>query len=235
MWISMIQCHNLLDDVNDTLLCGHIEDQEELKAFRSNTQCINGFIVIDETVNQLYGSQVTRILPLPTTEETKSMELVTRILEEVHKFGIDRRSEPLIAIGGGMALMKHRGLFELLETVGGDLLDSSFQSCDQKASGCCDLEDAGSTSPCIAIETIQPKVLPVLLHGEAVNINMSFMVYKGLQTEEEKARISRCMVGLELPLWHQGCTLALVQKSLSEQLKHPEDASSHRTVLCRDN
>lgn len=53
-----------------------------------------------------------------------------------------------------MALMIHRGLFELLETEGGDLLDSSFQSCDQKTSGCCDLEDAATTSPRIAIETM---------------------------------------------------------------------------------
>ncbi|XP_038867404.1 2-epi-5-epi-valiolone synthase-like [Salvelinus namaycush] len=338
----VIQCHNLLDVGNDTLLCGHIEDQDELKAFRSNTKPIKRFIVIDETVNQLYGSQVTRyfearnvlyrILPLPTTEENKSMELVTRILEEVHKFGIDRRSEPIIAIGGGvcldvvglaaslyrrrtpyirvpttllsyidasvgaktgvnfangknklgsyippvatfldrtfirtvprrqvsngmaemlkMALMKHKGLFELLETKGRYLLDSSFQSHD-KISGCCDLEDAASSSTRIAIETmleelapnlweddldrlvdfghlvspeLEMKVLPALLHGEAVNIDMSFMVYvahqKGLLTGEEKARISHCMVGLELPVWHQDCTLALVQKSLSERLKH---------------
>ncbi|XP_031660151.1 uncharacterized protein LOC109869706 [Oncorhynchus kisutch] len=338
----VIQCHNLLDVGNDTLLCGHIEDQDELKAFRSNTKPIKRFIIIDETVNQLYGSQVTRyfearnvlyrILPLPTTEENKSMELVTRILEEVHKFGIDRRSEPIIAIGGGvcldvvglaaslyrrrtpyirvpttllsyidasvgaktgvnfangknklgsyippvatfldrtfiqtvprrqvsngmaemlkMALMKHRGLFELLETKGKYLLDSSFQSHD-KISGCCDLEDAASSSMRIAIETmleelapnlweddldrlvdfghlvspeLEMKVLPALLHGEAVNIDMSFMVYvahqKGLLTGEEKARISHCMVGLELPVWHQDCTLALVQKSLSERLKH---------------
>ena len=79
----VIQCHNLLDDGNDPLLCGHIEDQEELKAIRSNTKRINGFIVIDETVNQLYGSQVTRyfdarnvlyrILSLPTTEENRSI------------------------------------------------------------------------------------------------------------------------------------------------------------------
>lgn len=45
-----------------------------------------------------------RILPLPTTEDNKSMEHMTRILEEVHKFGIDRRSEPIIAIGGGVCL-----------------------------------------------------------------------------------------------------------------------------------
>jgi hypothetical protein len=52
-----------------------------------------------------------------------------------------------------------------------------------------------------------------------VNIDMSFMVYvahqKGLQTEEEEARISRCMMELELPVWHQDCTLALVQESLN--------------------
>ncbi len=32
------------------------------------------------------------------------MTLVTRILEEVHKFGIDCRTEPIIAIGGGVCL-----------------------------------------------------------------------------------------------------------------------------------
>ena len=32
------------------------------------------------------------------------MELVTKVLEEVHRFGIDRRSEPIIAIGGGVCL-----------------------------------------------------------------------------------------------------------------------------------
>lgn len=53
---------------------------------------------------------------------------------------------------------------------------------------------------------------------------MSFMVYvahlKGLLTAEEKERIIQCMKGLELPVWHQDCTLDLVQKSLQERLKH---------------
>lgn len=96
------------------MLWGHIGDKEELKAITSNSKPIKRFVVIDETVNQLYGSQVIKyfearnvgykILPLPTTEENKSMELVTKILEEVHSFGIDRRSEPIIAIGGGVCL-----------------------------------------------------------------------------------------------------------------------------------
>jgi 3-dehydroquinate synthetase len=63
-----------------------------------------------------------------------------------------------------------------------------------------------------------------LLHGEAVNIDMSYMVYvareRGLMTEEEKLRIIGCMVGLELPVWHQDVTLALVQHSLCERLNH---------------
>ena len=58
--------------------------------------------------------------------------------------------------------MIHRGLFELLETEGGDLLDSSFQSCDQKTSGCCDMEDVATTSPQIAIETMLEELAPNL-------------------------------------------------------------------------
>lgn len=68
------------------------------------------------------------------------------------------------------------------------------------------------------------RVLPALLHGEAVNIDMSLMVYvahqRGLLTAEEKDRIIQCMLGLELPVWHQDCSLDLVQKSLRERLKH---------------
>ncbi|KAK2897375.1 2-epi-5-epi-valiolone synthase-like [Channa argus] len=331
----VIQCQNLLDPTNDTLLWGHL-GKEELKGTMDNSKPVKRIVVIDETVNQLYGSQVThylearnvvhKILSLPTTEENKGLELVTKILEDIHKFGIDRRSEPIIAIGGGvcldvvglaaslyrrrtpyirvpttllsyidasvgaktgvnfaggknklgsyvppvatfldrsffqtlpprqisngmaemlkMALMKHRGLFELLEAEGRKMLHSKLQSCSEQ-------EDSAAASTRIAIETmleelapnlweddldrlvdfghlISPElemtVLPALLHGEAVNIDMSFMVYvahqRGLLTADEKYRIIQCMLALELPVWHQDCTLALVQKSLSERLRH---------------
>lgn len=109
----VIQCKDLLDPRNNTLLWGHIED-EELKGTMSNSKSVKRFIVIDKTVHQLYGSKVSqyfdargviyKILPLPTTEENKSMDLVTKILKEAHKFAIDRRSEPIIAIGGGVCL-----------------------------------------------------------------------------------------------------------------------------------
>ncbi|XP_026117266.1 uncharacterized protein LOC113096085 [Carassius auratus] len=337
---TVIQTKNLLDPSNDTLLLGHIRDTQQLEAVHSSTKPLKRFIVMDEVVYNIYGSQVTdylkarhvlyRILPLPTTEENKSMEMALKILEEVHQFGIDRRNEPIIAIGGGvcldivglaaslyrrrtpyirvpttllsyidasvgaktgvnfancknklgtyiapvaafldrsfiqtisrrhisnglaemlkMALMKHRGLFELLEAQGQFLLDSKFQS------GLV-LEDdrinPASVSTRVAIETmleelapnlweddldrlvdfghlispeLEMKVLPALLHGEAVNIDMSYMVYvaceMGLLTEQEKFRIVCCMLGLELPVWHQDCTFALVQKSLCDRLQH---------------
>ncbi|XP_028853259.1 uncharacterized protein eevs [Denticeps clupeoides] len=338
---QVIQTKKLLDPSNDTLLLGHIRDHHQIQVLHSNSKPLKRFVVMDETVFNLYGGQVTnyfearnvlyRILPLATTEENKSMDMVIKILDEVHKFGIDRRTEPIIAIGGGvcldivglaaslyrrrtpyirvpttllsyvdasvgaktgvnfancknklggyippvaafldrsfiqtvprrqisnglaemlkMALMKHRELFEILETQGSFLLDSKFQSCIGAAS--LDQTHAAAVSTRIAIETmleelapnlweddldrlvdfghlISPElemvVLPALLHGEAVNIDMSLMVYvaleKGLLIEEEKCRIIRCMLALELPVWHQDCTLALVQKSLCERLKH---------------
>lgn len=53
---------------------------------------------------------------------------------------------------------------------------------------------------------------------------MSYMVYvsqeSGLLTEEEKKRIISCMEALELPVWHEACTMELIQKSLQDRLKH---------------
>lgn len=109
----VIQCKNILDPRNEALLWGHLGD-EELKGTIDTSKPAKRFVVIDETVNHLYGSQITqyfedrevvhKILPLPSTEENKCLDLVTKILEEVHEFGIDRRTEPIIAIGGGVCL-----------------------------------------------------------------------------------------------------------------------------------
>lgn len=108
---KIIQCENLLNVNNDTLLFGHTDNSEALK---SSDKPIKRFIVIDDAVHKIYGARITeylkarnviyKMLPLPTTEENKSMELVTTILVEVHHFGIDRRSEPILAIGGGVCL-----------------------------------------------------------------------------------------------------------------------------------
>lgn len=246
---KIVQCENLLDPANDTLLFGHADNWKELK---SHGKTIKRFIVIDETVHELYGDKITaylkarnvtyKMLPLPTTEENKSMQLVMKILEEVHKFGIDRRSEPILAIGGGvcldivglaaslyrrrtpyirvpttllayvdasvgakngvnfancknklggyippaaafldrsflatvprrhisnglaemlkMALMKHRGLFEILETKGPDLLESKFQT--QGETETANRTQAASESTRIAIETMLEELAPNL-------------------------------------------------------------------------
>lgn len=59
-----------------------------------------------------------------------------------------------------MALMKHRGLFELLETHGEFLLDTRFQ-CDDSIYGCKGFE-AASLSTRIAIETMLEELAPNL-------------------------------------------------------------------------
>lgn len=59
-----------------------------------------------------------------------------------------------------MALMKHRGLFELLEAEGGKLLHSKLQSC--KSSNNSEREDSATTSTRIAIETMLEELAPNL-------------------------------------------------------------------------
>ncbi|KAM6387471.1 2-epi-5-epi-valiolone synthase-like [Pluvialis apricaria] len=365
---KVVETYNILDPSNTTLLWGHITDPQQLELATSGKRKLRRFIVIDEVVDELYGSKVReyfeennvqhKILALPTTEETKSMDLVLNILQEVQNFSIDRRTEPIIAIGGGvcldivglaaslyrrrtpyiripttllsyvdasvgakngvnflqcknklggytppvasfldrsfiqsiprrhisnglgeilkMALMKHKGLFDLLKRHGKYLLDTKFQS----YSGSADHGDAALQTTRIAIETmleelapnlweddldrlvdfghlISPelemttgqlslltghlskrkddqisvkslettnRVLPSLMHGEAVNIDMAFMTYvahtRGLITAEEKEQIIQCMRGLELPVWHGGCSWSLIKRALMERLKH---------------
>lgn len=105
---------NLLDPENHTLLFGHITDPQQLDYFKKSAKPIKRFLVLDQEVYKLYGSKLInyldtnnvlyKILPLPTTEENKSMEMALKILEEVNNFSLDRRTEPIIAIGGGVCL-----------------------------------------------------------------------------------------------------------------------------------
>ncbi|GAA6221755.1 uncharacterized protein LOC108898868 [Lates japonicus] len=338
---KVTETQNILDPSNDTLLLGHINDSQQLEDIKKSNKPLKRFLVIDQEVQKIYGPRLTefleankvqyKILPLPTTEENKSMEMALEIVKEVNNFSLDRRTEPIIAIGGGvcldivglaaslyrrrtpyirvpttllayidasvgaktgvnfancknklgayipptasfldlsfiqtvprrhisnglaemlkMALMKHRGLFELLEKHGHMLLDTKFQAVNN-VYGCNNLQAASQatrTAIMTMLEELAPnlweddlnrlvdfghlispalemEVLPSLLHGEAVNIDMSYMVYvsqeRGLLTEEEMQRIIRCMVGLELPVWHEACTMELIQRSLQDRLKH---------------
>jgi 3-dehydroquinate synthase len=45
-----------------------------------------------------------RFLPLDATEPEKTLENVLRVVRELDDFGVNRRSDPLIAIGGGVLL-----------------------------------------------------------------------------------------------------------------------------------
>lgn len=69
-------------------------------------------VVVDRMVMQLYGDRVRRFLErhgieyhfivLPGGEATKTMRTVFRVCREFDEFGVARRSEPIIVIGGGV-------------------------------------------------------------------------------------------------------------------------------------
>merc|ERR1719379_1404548 len=71
-------------------------------------------VVIDSTVDNLYGARVRayfeargvehEVLVLPMVEENKSMELTLQVAKKMKEFNIDRRTEPVLAIGGGVCL-----------------------------------------------------------------------------------------------------------------------------------
>ena len=76
--------------------------------------CQRRLIVIDTRVLDLYGWEIEgyfranrvnyRFLPLDTTEPEKTVENVLRVVRALDNFGVNRRSDPLIAIGGGVLL-----------------------------------------------------------------------------------------------------------------------------------
>jgi 2-epi-5-epi-valiolone synthase len=72
------------------------------------------FVVVDEAVDAIYGERIrryfdahdveTRILTLGVSESTKTMRSVFAVIDGIDHFGISRRHEPIIAIGGGVLL-----------------------------------------------------------------------------------------------------------------------------------
>mmetsp|Transcript_67444 Transcript_67444/g.217777 ORF Transcript_67444/g.217777 Transcript_67444/m.217777 type:complete len:462 (+) Transcript_67444:91-1476(+) len=103
----------LLDPECDALIFGHLDaGSPERQAAMQRPQ--RRLVVIDETVDDLYGAKVRayfeargvahEILRLPLNEDTKSVENTLKVCEKMKKFNIDRRTEPVIAIGGGVCL-----------------------------------------------------------------------------------------------------------------------------------
>ena len=109
----VVECPGLLEPSNNALLVGHLEpfSAERAAALRCTQRRL---IVIDETVDDLFGEDVRayfdardvtyEILRLPLVEEEKDMEMVLKVCSAMKKFNVDRRNEPVIAIGGGVAL-----------------------------------------------------------------------------------------------------------------------------------
>ncbi|QRK10071.1 sedoheptulose 7-phosphate cyclase [Archangium violaceum] len=101
----VLECSGLFQTGNDTLVT-HL--------FASKGRRRRALLVVDETVARLHGASIQRyferhevetsLFPLATTESEKNIENVLRISKAMHAFGLNRRSDPLIGIGGGVLL-----------------------------------------------------------------------------------------------------------------------------------
>jgi 2-epi-5-epi-valiolone synthase len=77
-------------------------------------ESLRRFVVVDSTVDLLYGERIRAYLKhyavdhhlcvIEASEQNKNTETMLSILDRLDEFGIDRRREPIIAIGGGVLL-----------------------------------------------------------------------------------------------------------------------------------
>ena len=92
-----------------------VENRALIEAGTTNgTDLPRRFIVVDATVYELYGVALRQYLDhynchyglcvLPVSEETKTMGAVSTVVRGLNSFGISRRHEPIIGIGGGVLL-----------------------------------------------------------------------------------------------------------------------------------
>jgi 2-epi-5-epi-valiolone synthase len=157
-------------------------------------------------------------------------------------------SLPLRHISNGLAevlkisLVKDAQLFELLEKHGPVLRAEKFSGCSRAAGdevvrraiqGMLEelqpnlwearlerLPDYGhSFSP-----TIEMHVMPSLLHGEAVNLDMALTTVmaagRGMMSRSERDRVLAVMSMLGLPCWHPAITAELLADALAETVRH---------------
>ena len=99
---SIVITKNLFDKKNNLLA---ISQKDNLKNKRR-------LIFVDSNVNIHYQKKIEKyflskkilyqIIPLDIKEEDKNLENLEKILNYIDNFGLERRSEPIIAIGGGV-------------------------------------------------------------------------------------------------------------------------------------
>eukprot|EP00892_Ulva_mutabilis_P009622 jgi/Ulvmu1/7031/UM033_0090.1 len=107
----------LLDPANETLLSGVIPESHPLQLAPGRIPTEDRpkrLVVVDDNVDLHFGDQIrayfaahnadAHFLVLPTCEDNKNFDLVFRVAEEIEKVKLNRRKEPLIAIGGGVCL-----------------------------------------------------------------------------------------------------------------------------------
>lgn len=97
---EVVNCENIFDLQNEALLSAGKKENARR------------FVVVDENVARYSSSKIrdyfdfhnidAKILVFPSGEENKSVESYLWILSELDKFPINRRDEPIIAIGGGV-------------------------------------------------------------------------------------------------------------------------------------
>lgn len=72
------------------------------------------FVVVDSVIDRLYGQRIrayfahhgveARVLVLDIDETVKTLDMLAQVAAEIDAFGIDRRREPIIVIGGGVIM-----------------------------------------------------------------------------------------------------------------------------------
>lgn len=97
---EVMETSNIFDPANTSLLIGGGGAQKRR------------IIVVDEVVHKDWADQIDayfthhkvdyRVLPVQATEKNKSFDLFFQIAREFDAFRLDRRNEPVIAIGGGV-------------------------------------------------------------------------------------------------------------------------------------
>ncbi len=97
---DIVNAPNLFHPENDALLSV------------GKTRNARRFVVVDGNVQRYYAAQIAnyfayhqidaKIISFPGGEENKTIEYYTSILKQLDSFPIDRRDEPIIAIGGGV-------------------------------------------------------------------------------------------------------------------------------------
>lgn len=102
---EVVLADGLLEPDNETLACAGMFDGARPR---------RRFVIVDAVVDRLYGRRLrdyfaaqgvdAHIMPIDASEENKTIDNVLAATRAFGEFGLSRRSEPVIAIGGGVLL-----------------------------------------------------------------------------------------------------------------------------------